>query len=82
MTIRDQGAGIQPQDLKHIFDKFYQGDSSHAAAGNGLGLALVHRIVELSGGSIFVDSAPGKGSTFRLVLPDGFDQYPAADRAP
>lgn len=69
VTIRDEGVGIRPQDLGHIFDKFYQGDSSRMAVGNGLGLALVHRIVELSGGSITAESTLGKGSTFRLELP-------------
>ena len=69
MTIRDEGVGIRPQDLGHIFDKFYQGDSSRMAVGNGLELALVHRIVELSGGSITAESTLGKGSTFRLELP-------------
>lgn len=69
VTIRDEGVGIAPEELGHVFDKFYQGDSSHAAAGNGLGLALVHRIVELCGGSITVESRIGKGSTFRLTLP-------------
>lgn len=69
VTVRDEGAGIRPQDLGHIFDKFYQGDSSRVSVGNGLGLALVHRIVELSGGSITAESTLGKGSTFRLELP-------------
>lgn len=69
VSIRDEGIGIRPEDQKHIFDKFYQGDSSHAAEGNGLGLALVQRIVELSGGTIEVESSPGKGSTFRLTMP-------------
>ena len=66
VTVRDEGVGIRPQDLGHIFDKFYQGDSSRVSVGNGLGLALVHRIVELSGGSITAESTLGKGSTFRL----------------
>lgn len=69
VTVRDEGVGIAGQDLGHIFDKFYQGDSSRAAAGNGLGLALVHRIVELSGGSVSVKSTVGQGSTFCLSLP-------------
>lgn len=71
VTVRDEGIGIRPEDQAHIFDKFYQGDSSHAAAGNGLGLALVHRIVQLSGGQISVESTSGRGSSFRLTLPDG-----------
>ena len=54
---------------RRSFEKFYQGDTSRRADGNGLGLALVKRIVELSDGVIEVDSAPGRGSTFRVVLP-------------
>lgn len=74
VIVRDEGVGIRAQELGHIFDKFYQGDSSRVSAGNGLGLALVHRIVELSGGTIRVESTPGKGTAFRLELPT-----PAAD---
>lgn len=69
ISIRDEGPGIRPEELGHIFDKFYQGDSSQAAAGNGLGLALAHRIVELCGGKIRVESTVGEGSTFSLTLP-------------
>ena len=69
MTVRDEGVGIDPKDIGHIFDKFYQGDSSHAAEGSGLGLALVHRIVELSGGRITVESEKGRGTAFCVELP-------------
>lgn len=65
----DHGCGMTPEVQARIFEKFYQGDSSRKAMGNGLGLPLVKRIVELSDGVIEVDSAPGQGSTFRVILP-------------
>ena len=53
-----------------IFDKFYQGDTSHGASGNGLGMTIAHRIVALHGGSIRVETAPGKGTSFYVELPN------------
>ena len=75
-TIEDNGPGIRPEDMERIFDKFYQSDNSHQEDGNGLGLALVKRIVTENGGSITVENRPEGGSCFRVSLP-----LPAEDSA-
>ena len=66
--IEDSGPGISEEGLKHIFDKFYQEDSSHKQEGNGLGLALAGRIVSLHGGSISATNLPGGGCRFTVEL--------------
>ena len=68
-TISDNGCGMDESTRAHLFERFYQGDTSHAQEGNGLGLSLCKRIVDLHGGTIRVISAPGKGSTFVVTLP-------------
>lgn len=69
VTITDHGNGMSEEVQKHMFEKFYQGDSSRKAEGNGLGLALVKRIVELCRGTIEAESAPGNGAAFSVALP-------------
>ena len=68
VNITDFGIGMAEETCSHIFQKFYQGDKSRSNQGNGLGLALVKRIVELSGGKIIVSSTPGRGSKFVVEL--------------
>ena len=68
VSVADSGVGMDSDTVKRIFDKFYQGDKSHTTPGNGLGLSIVKKIVDLQHGSVTVDSTPGKGSTFTVVL--------------
>ena len=71
ISVSDTGVGIAPEDRALVFEEFRQAgaDVLRKAEGTGLGLALVRRFVELHGGTISLDSAPGEGSTFRFTLP-------------
>ena len=66
--MRDSGCGMNAETLKHIFDKFYQGDTSHQQKGNGLGLALVKKVIDLIGGEISVESELHRGSIFTVKM--------------
>ncbi|HEX9883468.1 MAG TPA: HAMP domain-containing sensor histidine kinase [Desulfobaccales bacterium] len=68
-AVRDQGPGIAPQDLPHLFNLFYQGKSAGKETGLGLGLAIVKRIVDAHGGRLWVESEEGRGATFFFTVP-------------
>ena len=68
ITFKDTGCGIDKETGKHIFDKFYQGDTSRSKEGNGLGLALVKRVIDIIGGSISVESEIGVGTKFTIMI--------------
>ncbi len=68
VEVFDTGCGISQETGRHIFEKFYQGDTSHYGEGNGLGLALVKKVIDVLGGEISVESVVGVGSTFTIVL--------------
>ena len=68
ITFKDTGCGMDKETGKHIFDKFYQGDTSRSKEGNGLGLALVKRVIDIIGGSISVESEIGVGTKFTIMI--------------
>jgi signal transduction histidine kinase len=70
--VRDEGIGIEPHDIEHVFDRFYRADTSRSklnVPGYGLGLSIAQRLMSLQQGSITIKSAKGKGSTFTITLP-------------
>ena len=84
VAISDTGIGMTEEVASHVFEKFYQGDPAHHSMGNGLGLSLVQQILKLVGGHIQLQSAPGVGSTFTVILPNGQSRWtgPAPGSAP
>jgi signal transduction histidine kinase len=72
MWVSDQGLGMKASEREKIFNRFYRLDKarSRETGGSGLGLAIVAEIVNLHGGQVLVDSSPGQGSTFRVILPE------------
>jgi signal transduction histidine kinase len=69
ITVRDEGPGIAPEDLPHIFDRFYRSDSVRGTEGLGLGLYICRKLVDAHGGRIWVESPTGAGSEFHVALP-------------
>jgi two-component system, OmpR family, sensor histidine kinase KdpD len=80
LSVSDQGIGIAPEEQEKIFDKFYRtAESGRRSGGTGMGLAIVKGLVEANGGRVVVESEPGRGSNFTVVLP--LEREPAADDA-
>ncbi|WP_225913860.1 ATP-binding protein [Leptolyngbya ohadii] len=79
LQIQDTGAGIAPEHLPHLFERFYQvrGTQARTHEGSGIGLALVHELVRLQGGTIEVSSTVGEGTCFTIALPFGTDHLPS-----
>lgn len=70
VTVTDNGCGMEPFVVEHIFEKFYQGDTSHSGNGNGLGMALVKKVVDLHNGVIKVESSTSVGTRIQVILPN------------
>jgi signal transduction histidine kinase len=69
ILVTDTGIGIAPEHLPNIFERFYRADPARSGSGAGLGLAIARWLVDAHGGCIEVESTPGQGSTFRVLLP-------------
>ena len=82
LEVRDSGIGIAPDDLRHVFTRFWRSDRSRSRAtgGSGIGLAIVSELVRAHSGRIEVESILGEGSTFRITLPRRPSERPAVRR--
>jgi two-component system sensor histidine kinase MprB len=81
LTVRDHGPGIAPEDLPHVFDRFYRAPSARAVPGSGLGLAIVRQVAEHHGGTVQAQPAPGGGTLIRFTLPRNGNPHVADDGA-
>ena len=68
VTVRDSGCGMDKETVKRMFEKFYQGETSHTAEGNGIGLAIAKKVVDIAGGKMYVESTLNEGTAFTVEL--------------
>ncbi|MFF2213406.1 sensor histidine kinase [Streptomyces antibioticus] len=83
LELSDQGPGMTAEQAGHAFDRFYRADTARGrtrSGGAGLGLSIVHSLVTVHGGRVVIDTAPGQGATFRIVLPLHTDTTPEPAR--
>ena len=69
LRIQDSGPGIPPEDLPHVWERFYTADKARNRTGTGLGLSIARQLAELMGGTVALESAPGDGTTAVVTLP-------------
>jgi two-component system sensor histidine kinase MprB len=79
LDVLDQGPGIAPDDLPHVFERFYRAEAARSLPGSGLGLAIVHRVVKEHGGEINVSCPPSGGTLVHMELPTVTEQEPGID---
>jgi two-component system sensor histidine kinase MprB len=82
VVVRDDGPGIAPEDLPHVFDRFYRAPSARGLPGSGLGLAIVAQVVKAEGGTIRAEAEPGGGARMSMQLPTIPRPLDAPDEAP
>jgi two-component system sensor histidine kinase BaeS len=79
LSVSDSGAGIPPDELPHVFDRFWRGSQAARVAGSGIGLTVVQRLVEAHKGTVSIESRPGEGTTVVLTLLAAASAPPQAD---